>query len=79
MGVTKRSLKIEYLRWLTERGAAPRNGKPVKGKNRPVLRWPNDSLIKESEAVKQLKGKILMNVSSNHSKYDIKTVFCSQG
>ena len=63
MGVTKRSLVIEYLRWLTERGLAPRNGKPVSGVNRPVLRWPNGRLITQTQAKKKLEGITLINVS----------------
>ena len=52
IGLTFRTLKIEALRWLTERGANqlhlfnPKEGK----RNRPVLRHPNNKVVTEGEA-----------------------------
>ena len=52
-GLTFRTLGIEALRWLTERGA---NQMHVKDKskrtlrNRPVLRHPNNKVVTEGEA-----------------------------
>ena len=62
-GYTKRTIKEEGLRWLTERGAGEQldNGDFVKksGVNRPVLRWADGALIKESEATNELKFVII--------------------
>ena len=63
MGVTKRTLKDEGLAFLTERGLAPVDGKPVKGTARPVFRRANDELITPKAALGEFGGEILMNVS----------------
>ena len=52
IGMTKRSLGEEALRWLSERGADT----ATTSQNRPVLRWKIDgAVIKESEAKDVLK------------------------
>ena len=52
IGLTFRTLKIEALRWLTERGAnqlhLPKSKRTTK--NRPVLRHPNNKVVTEGEA-----------------------------
>ena len=64
IGVTKNTLKIEAFRRLTRRGAAPqKNGKQRKGRNRPVWRWPNGTAIFQNEAIYDLEGKLMINVS----------------
>ena len=62
-GYTKRTIKEEGLRWLTERGAGEEleNGDWVWNgdRNRPVLRWADGAVIKESEATTELKFGII--------------------
>ena len=62
-GYTKRTIKEEGLSWCTERGAGEEldNGDWVwnGAVNRPVLRWADGALIKESEATNKLKFVII--------------------
>lgn len=51
MGLTKRLLEEEFLRWLTERGSQLPQHAANGGKNRPVLRHADGSNITEGEAI----------------------------
>ena len=54
VGETKRTLKDEALRWLTERGANLPEGQVYNGqRNRPVLVWNDGSTITMQTAIEQ--------------------------
>ena len=64
-GYTGRQIKVEYLRFLTERGVGGELGSgPTWQRNRPVLLWPNDSVITQKQAEENLGFKYIELYSS---------------
>ena len=62
-GYTGRRIQVEYLRFLTERGASQQDedGTFIKpqARNRPVLLWAHDSVITQKEAETELGFKYI--------------------
>jgi len=60
VGITKRTLAEEALRWLTERGTNSSASTPKRKWSRPVLQWPSGQKITMKEAIDRLEANYFM-------------------
>ena len=60
VGITKRTLAEEALRWLTERGTNSSTPTPKRKLSRPVLQWPSGQKITMKEAEDRLGANYFM-------------------